>query len=304
MFKFSQLAIVCAGVGVLAACSGAGAPPTANVPAGPDWEYAGGVLFHHPHYAPTLRSAPAVAPLFFVIPYRGGPVMTVPKFYLTFWGYKTYGDPDKVQPLLEEYAKFMGGSAHNNIVVQYYEGKSGSQTYITNPKNQYGGSWDDDSAVPKSPTEAQVATEALQAVAHFGFHANAVYFVATAHKRSEVGFGTHWCSYHSYTFLKKQPITYAYFPYMPDAGTACGEGVVKAPSDESATDEGVTIFGGHEFAESITDPQLSSWIGPAGEIADQCQFSGWANETFRSKSYTMQPLASDANSACVQTYNP
>lgn len=303
MFKLSQLTVVCA-VGVLAACSG-GSPPVPNVPAGADWEYAGGVLFHRPHYAPTLRSTPAIAPLFFLIPYRGGSVITAPKFYFTFWGYKKYGDPDNVQPLLEAYAKSMGGSAHNNIEVQYYESASGSKTYITNPKNQYGGSWNDESAVPKSPTDSQVAAEALKAVTHFGLDANGVYFVATAHKRSEVGFPTHWCSYHSYTFLNKVAITYAYFPYMPDGGKGCGEGVVKAPSDESATDEGVTIFGGHEFGESITDPQLESWIGePSGEIADQCQFSGWANEPFGSKSYTMQPMGSDANSACVQSYKP
>lgn len=213
-------------LGVLAACNG-GSPPVPNVPAGPDLEYAGGVLFHRPHYAPTLRSTPSIAPLFFLIPYRGGSVITAPKFYFTFWGYKKYGDPDKVQPLLEAYAKSMGGSPHNNIEVQYYEGASGSKTYITNPKNQYGGSWNDESAVPKSPTDSQVAAEALKAVAHFGLDANGVYFVATAHKRSEVGFPTYWCSYHSYTFMKKAAITYAYFPYMPDGGKGCGEGVVR-----------------------------------------------------------------------------
>ncbi len=309
MFKPSRITMVlaCAAVGV-SGCSGRGAPSVPSVPSAPmgsDWKYAGGVLFHSPHYALARGVAPAVKPLFFRVPYLGGPVIIAPKFYFTFWGYKKYGDPQKVQPLLEEYAKVMGGSGHNNIEIQYYQGASGSKTYITNPAKQYGGSWDDKSPVPGKPTDAQIAAESLRAVGHFGYDPSAVYFIATPHKHSEAGFASHWCAYHSYTEYGTQPVPYAYFPYIPDGAKACGANAVKAPSDESGADEGVTIFAGHEFGETITDPQpFSAWNGPQGEIADQCQFSGFANEPFRTKSYTMQPMASDVDSACVQSYYP
>jgi len=53
---------------------------------------------------------------------------------------------------------------------------------IQNPKQQYGGSWNDESGVPNKPTDMQVAAEALKAVNHFGFDANGVYVIATGHK--------------------------------------------------------------------------------------------------------------------------
>ena len=127
------------------------------VPTGPGWRSAGGVLYHVPHYAASRSREPHIKPLYFQVPYLGGSVIAAPKFYFTFWGYKKAGDPNKVEPLLKEYAKSMGGSAHNNIETQYYEGATGTQTYITNPAKQYGGAWNDDAAIPKTPTDPEIA---------------------------------------------------------------------------------------------------------------------------------------------------
>jgi serine protease len=304
---FAAFAVAgCAGGGVAPVSSTAQSETPGFVPGGPGWIYAGGVLYHRPHYAVARGMASAVTPIFVYVPYEGGPVIVDPKFYFTFWGYKKIGDPDKVEPLLVEYAKSMGGSPHNNIETQYYQGSSGSPTYITNPAQQFGGSWDDSAAIPKKPTDLQVAAESLRAVSHFGYDPNGVYVVATAHDHSEAGFGPKWCSYHSLTADEKKPVVYANLPYMPDAGTQCGANILKKhPSGESAIDEGVTILGGHEFGESITDPQAysdSAWIGPSGEIGDECAWHGIANEKFGTKSYTMQPMASDATESCVQSY--
>jgi hypothetical protein len=259
-----------------------------------------------PHYARSL-AAPLVSPLIDYVPYDGGPVLTTPKFYITFWAYKKYGDPDKVEPLMIAYAKNMGGSPHNNIEIQYYEGTSGSKTYITNPKSQFGGSWDDESAIPSKPTDSQIAAEAVKASQHFGYDPNGVYVIATAHKHSESGFGPHWCAYHSLTSYNSKPLVYDNIPYMPDAGKVCGENIIAPPSDESGKDEGVTIMEGHEFGEAITDPHPytnSAWIGPAGEIGDVCAWHGIANDSFGSKTYTAQPMVSDASESCVQSYSP
>jgi hypothetical protein len=322
MRKFSRVASVLGPLVTLfvAGCAGAGVsplgPPTTQadasrfVPTGPDWIYAGGVLFHRPHYAATrsmaLSAESRVSPLLPYVPYLGGPVIITPKFYFTFWDFSSKkSDPDHIEPLLLEYAKVMGGSGHNNIEVQYYHGASKSKTYITNPSKQFGGSWNDNSAVPKSPSDPQIAAESLKAVGHFGYDPNGVYFVVTPHKHSEVGFGSKWCSYHSSAYYnKKTRIPYANLPYVPDAGSNCGANIIKPPSDESGTDEGVTIMAGHEFGESITDPRpFTAWTGPAGEIADICAFQHIANDPFGKKSYTMQPMVSDATRTCVQSYS-
>jgi hypothetical protein len=306
MRVFLTAAAAFAALAVAGCSGGTGAPIGGGLPNGVDWMTGGGMLSHRPHYALSRLAASAVLPAFASIPYLGGPVIVTPKFYFTFWGYKKAGDPDKLEPLLLDYAKNMGGSSHNNIETQYYEGKnSGSRTYITNPAHQFGGSWDDESAIPTKPTDAQIAQESVKAVEHFGYDANGVYVIATAHKHSEAGFGPHWCSYHSLTKDKKNLVVYANLPYMPDAGKTCGANIIKPPSDEMGVDEGMTIMAGHEFGESITDPQEytdSAWIGPDGEIGDECVWHGIANDKFGGKTYTMQPMVSDATEACVQSY--
>jgi hypothetical protein len=301
MLRSSHLAAACGCVVALATagCGGQGAAPVST---GLQPFYGGGPLLR-PHYALTRSAASRVVPLSVYIPYRGGLVIVAPKFYLIFWDYKKYGDADHLRPLLETYTKNMGGSGHNNIETQYYEKVHHKKIYISNPADQYGGSWNDEAPIPKSPSDPQIAAEALKGVAHFGFDPNGVYVVATAHKHSEAGFGTHWCSYHSDTEYNSTLIPYANLPYMTDAGKECGANIITPPSDESGTDEGMTIFGGHEYGESITDPYpYTGWWGVDGEIADPCAFVDIANDPFGSKSYTMQPMASDATTSCVQSY--
>ncbi|HVN68705.1 MAG TPA: hypothetical protein VMU38_03500 [Candidatus Binatia bacterium] len=257
-----------------------------------------------PHYAPTLSDAAAIRPDLAYVPYQGGPVIVDPKIYLIFWDYKKYGDPDKLQPLLESYTKKMGGSPHSNILTQYYQLSGSMKSFITNQTDQLGGSWNDESPSPKKPTDAQIAAEALKGAKHFGFDPNGIYVVATAHDRSEAGFGTHWCGYHSETpYAKKVDLPYTNLPYMPDAGKQCGANIITPPSDESGEAEGMTIMAGHEYGEAITDPfPFSSWSGVNGEIADYCAWHNMANDPFGNKSYTMQPMVSDATEACVQSY--
>lgn len=302
----NSLAFLC--ISALAGCVAGGTVFPATVPSGVDWTYADGVLYHRPHYALPLEPQSGNGPLFPYVPYLGGSVIVEPKFYLVFWDYKKYGDADKLQPLLEAYTKNMGGSSHNNIETQYYEKSGHRRTYITNPADQFGGSWNDESPVPRKPTDAQIAAEALRAVGHFGFDPNGVYVVATPHKHSEVDFGTHWCSYHSDASYDKNLIPYAYLPYMTDAGHSgnkCGANSIAPPADERAKDEGMTIFAGHEYGESITDPfPFTAWTGPQGEIADPCLTAPMANDQFGKKSYTMQPMVSDTTESCVQSYPP
>ena len=210
-----------------------------------------------------------------------------------------------MKPLLETYIGNMGGSSHNNIYTQYFEVLGSKTIYITNPSSQYGGAWEDDTNfTPRHPTDSQIAAEALRAVSHFGYNANASYVIATPHGRSTSGFGTQWCAYHSATSSGGRLVSYTDLPYMPDAGSSCGSNIISPPSDESGTDEGVTIVEGHEQGESVTDPNPpNGWYNNTyGEIGDICAWTNIQNDPFATKSYTMQPMFSNATESCVHSY--
>jgi hypothetical protein len=241
-----------------------------------------------------------------VLSYDNGPVLLKPKAYLIFWGYKRYGDPDKVAPLLEAYFKAVGGSSHNAVYTQYYDVAGGNTNYITNFKGQLGGVWfDEEHPVPAEPTDAQVAQESLHGVSHFGYNANGSYIVATPHGRNSQGFGTTYCGYHSATSDSGgNLVAYTNLPYVPDAGTACGADDIVPPKDESAKDEGVTIVAGGEYGASVTDPNPGTgWYNFAyGEITE-CTGRGIQNDKFGKKSYTTGALYSNASQSCVQEYS-
>src|SRR5581483_7827495 len=220
-----------------------------------------------------------------------------------FWGYKTYGDAFHVQKLLEQYTKAVGGTAYINVTTQYYEISDSQTIYISNPAVQYGGSVNDESPISKSPTDAQSAKEAIKAVKHFGYDPNGAYIVATPHDRASPGFGTHWCAYHNSTTYQGNVVAYSNIPYMPDAGSNCGADIISPPSDEGGKVEGVTVMAGHEYAEIYTDAApFSGWNGQVGEIADVCAWHNMANDPFGKKSYTSQPLLSNATGSCVHSY--
>ncbi|HXO17849.1 MAG TPA: hypothetical protein VN909_06735 [Candidatus Dormibacteraeota bacterium] len=279
--------------------------PMSHVPmTGAGWIYKDGVLYHTPHYMATAKAPRPDVSKAILLNYGNGPVLVAPKAYLILWGYGTYGDPDKVAKLLKVYTKHIGGSGHDNIYDQYYMVSGASTIYITNPKKQLGGVWSDNTnAVPTHPTDAQVAQEALNGVAHFGYDPNGSYVVATPTGHSSNGFGTQWCAYHSATSSSGKLVSYTNLPYMPDAGSSCGSNFTTPPSDETGTDEGVTIVEGHEYGESVTDPNPpSGWYnGQYGEIGDICAWQNIQNDPFGKKSYTMQPMFSNATQSCVQS---
>jgi len=85
---------------------------------------------------------------------------------------------------------------------------------------------------------------------------------------------------------------------MPDAGAGCGQGSVNYPG----TLDGVTIVGGHEQAETETDPfPNSGWIDANGaENGDKCAWIQLENNPFAG-GFPTQPLWSNSGSHCVQS---
>jgi len=258
--------------------------------------------------------------------YRGGVggigVETAPKVYVVFWGTQWNGnDPSGEASILQSFLAGAGGSRWLNSVTQYCQGVASGTTFCNgagqaagNPSGIYAGSWyDNASAAPSSPTQSQLAAEAVKAAGHFnntaaGSNNTTQYVIATATGNSASGFGTQYCAWHSSTSSSYGNIAYTNLPYMTDAGASCG-----ANYNGLGPKAGITIVGGHELAETITDQYPNGgWLdGGGAENGDKCAWisSGQgasANTTFSTGTFPVQSLWSNAfnsgSGGCVLSY--
>jgi serine protease len=179
---------------------------------------------------------------------------------------------------------------------------------VTNPKRQVVGTWVDASPLPGKLGTSSIAGEALRAVAHFGYDANADYMIFTPSGSSTTGFGTQFCAWHSSTSSSSGPVSFSNMPYQPDAGSACGMNFVNQTADSFGHGyfDGFSIVGGHEYAETVTDPFPSSgWLdGSGAENGDKCAWistgtGAAANTQLSTGSYAVQSLWSNASNGCV-----
>ncbi len=246
------------------------------------------------------------------------------KVYLVYWGSQwNSNDPSGEAAIQQNFFNSVGGSSWNNSVTQYCEGvASGSTTCsggtaATNPKGVLGGVWyDNASAAPSKPSQSQLAAEAVRAAAHFGNTAsgsnNTVqYVINTATGNNASGFGTQYCAWHSSTSSSYGNVAYTNMPYITDAGASCGANFVNSGS--AGLTDGITIVGGHEFAETETDIFPSGgWLdGNGSENGDKCAWisSGQgasANVSMNGSSFPVQSLWSNAFNGgaggCVLSY--
>jgi serine protease len=247
------------------------------------------------------RATQATSPLL----YHGGPVQVAPQIFVVFWGSSwnnSTGDPNGVGNQYKNFLSIIGGSRWLNSVTQYTQTGglhvgnlpgsfvAATQSYV-----------DTSSTPPRRPTQSQLAAEAAKAAAHFGINytANASYVVALPLGIKPSGFGTQYCAYHSSTTAAGHTIAWTNLPYMPDAGASCGAGSVNNPG----TLDGVTIVGGHEQAETETDPfPNTGWLDSSNaENGDKCAWMNLENNP-NAGGYPTQPLWSNANNGCVQSY--
>ncbi len=249
-------------------------------------------------------------------------VQTAPVVYLVLWGSQwNNNDPSGEEAILVNFLKSVGGSPWSNVDSQYCEGVA-SGTYTcggagTPAGNNivFGGAWfDNASAAPTNPTEADVAAEAVNAATFFGNTAagsneNTQYIIATPNGDSTVGFGTQFCAFHSFTASSSGNISYTDLPYITDGGTFCG-----ANFNGLGPDAGITIVEGQDLTESITDPfPITGWQDANNqEIADKCAWitsgkAAVANVTFPDgQTFPVQSLWSNAyhnnKGGCVMSY--
>ncbi len=257
---------------------------------------------------------------------HGGAIEQAPSVYVIYWGpqwasgFTTGGHTStEAQSYVQGFFGNVGGSSWANSTTQYCQGVAAGTTncagiagavFVNNPTRQLAGVWNDTSPVPSRLGTSSIAGEALNGVTHFGYHANADYMVFTPSGHSTSGFGTQFFAWHSSTSSSSGPVSFANMPYQPDAGAACGQNFVNG----NGFFDGFSIVGGHEYAETITDPFPSTgWVDGAGaENGDKCAWissgQGAAQNVTLSGgvSYPVQSLWSNAfNSGaggCVVSY--
>jgi serine protease len=237
------------------------------------------------------------------MPYQGGQVQTAQKVYVVFYGsqWGTTGsnglptvDPAGEAPLYTSFISSLYGAGDNwsTSTTQYCSGVAvgtincgTSGTHVTHPASSpLGGTWVDSGVKsPSRASDSQLASEAVRAAQHFGVSGtNVQIIVASPHGVKPNGFGTQYCAWHDNTTVNGVPTTFTNLPYISDAGSSCGASYVPVGSSGvSASTEGVTIVGGHEYAETVTDPLPEvklAWVDPAdsttgGENGDKCAWS-------------------------------
>lgn len=243
--------------------------------------------------------------------YASGPIQSAPAVYIVFWGWTS--DPAGVASYQEAFFNGAGGSQWNQSQTQYCNQTTdplgttcaAGATHVGNPTGLLKGTWSDNTnAVPQSPDDAAIQAEAARAAAHFGnttatSNASAQYIIDTPHGNSTTGFGTQWCAYHGMVASGYGGLSYTDFPYIPDAGSSCGQNIVNSGS--AGLLDGVSIVGGHEFAESETDPSPpNGWTDTIGaETGDKCAWiqagpGAVTDVTLSSGTFAVQSLWSNA----------
>ena len=207
--------------------------------------------------------------------YNGGSVQHSPHLYLLLWGPNWSSDPSQAASAsyLESFYSGLGVQPKDSWseITSLYGDGSGFPTFSG---SVYEGAFHDTSTPPGGVDQSQLAAEADAFASSHGITdlTDAQIVVATQSGTCPEGFyspncdgGTgDYCAWHSNS---NEP--YTNLPYILDAGGGCGEDIVQNQYD------GFSIVGGHEYAETITDPfPVSGWWIPAdgsgGEVADKC----------------------------------
>jgi hypothetical protein len=263
-------------------------------------------------YLPVRGAAKTSAPVRDLgsgkLAYHGGPVQADPRVYLVFWGpwwksscanQKGNGGAD--QSYLINFFHGRGTSTDQlSAVLDQYHGPGTTHTSF-NGQVLYGTAVDCNNP-PASATQDQLASVAVAYANYFKAHgqpinANTQIVIVSQHGTNPGGgFGSSYCAWHSWATDGSLALSYTNDPYMPDAGSSCGANYIRSPLD------GWSIVGGHEFAESVNDPQLSAWWDAAGyEIGDKCAWTNIYVQSLTTGQYAEQPEWSNGRNACRDT---
>jgi putative Ig domain-containing protein/ricin-type beta-trefoil lectin protein len=240
--------------------------------------------------------------------YQGGSVQHNPHVYLLLWGPDWSSDQSQktTASYLESFYAGLGGPQdHWSPITSQYGDSTGRPTF---PGSVYMGVYNDTSTPTTGVTASQLAAEAdaftatqditdlndAQIVIATQSGTCPAGFVASSCPSADQGVECAWHDSSNEPFIN--------LPYLLDAGSECGEDSV----NPSGTYDGFSIVGGHEYAETITDPYPpTGWLDPDGqdgEIADKCAWSLQSSDvTLSTGTFAMQPLWSDEADGCVMS---
>jgi hypothetical protein len=233
-----------------------------------------------------------------------------PRVYLVYWGtqwgtastdtngFATFsGDAHGIAPVQQAFFSGLGtaGETWSGVMTQYCDNAAvasvscnGSTARVAYPTGgALAGVWEDTArAAPAAATGHQLALEAIAAAGHFGntdgtANRDAQYVIVSPTGTDPDGWTdpvTGFCAWHDDTAdsalsggAASSPygaLAFTNMPYLPDVGSDCGSGFVNTPG----IDDGVTLVGGHEYAETLTDQfPAGGWTDASGnENADKC----------------------------------
>ncbi len=272
----------------------------------------GGIIYSRGRQPKASTTANACAEPDCPLVYNGGPVQHSPQVYLLLWGPNWSSDPGQ-QASAAYLRNFYSGlgvqpqDTWSDVTMQYGDG-SGTPAFSG---SVYMGAWQDTSSPPTGVGQSGLAAEADALASYLGISdlADAQIIVATQSGTCPAGFyapncaggSGYYCAWHA---ASNEPFTN--LPYLLDAGAGCGQDFV----NPNGTYDGFSIVGGHEYAETITDPSPGSgWWDPSdsggGEIGDKCAWvSPSGDVSLSSGSFAMQSLWSNSANGCVMAGTP
>jgi hypothetical protein len=237
------------------------------------------------------------------VSYHGGPVQTRPHLYVVFWGptWRTNKTEKTVARYVTAFYEGIGEPRDNWVkTLDQYHGKSGHPAF---GYELLAGVYFDTNKPQRSVTFADLAAEARKTAAHFRARntpdvdvvvaaqsgtcfakISGAVFVGNCGKQPSTPPRGAYCGWHSATDYGSSYLGFIDLPYMLNAPRFCPKNFV----NRSGSFDAFSLVGGHEFAESVTDPvpgpgwygwiDLHDNVSGGGEIADKCQ---WRGETWR-----------------------
>jgi hypothetical protein len=258
------------------------------------------------------------------IGYGGGPVQHNPRIYVVFWGpgwLNDSTDEAAANYLVNLYYGLGASGDLWSLTTSQYSDGTGHPTFGSHELVEYG---DDTSASPSEVTPSDLAAEAVLGANAFSItdvpDAQVVVVSQSGTCFSDGFAGSScqpvqaaYCGWHSYTGFGSGELSFTNLPFQLDAGSSCGEDFINSGS--AGEFDGFSIVGGHEYAESVTDPQPDSGYADladnvsGGEIADKCAWAGelWGTPDpagdvkLSTGTYAMQSLWSNATGSCVMS---
>lgn len=201
--------------------------------------------------------------------YNGGPVLlgTTTVYYIWYGDWGTNTAPS----ILEDFARFVGGSPYYNINTTYYDRSNRS---VSNSV-AYGGS----ATVTGTPYGTSLSDANIQSIVSSAISSkavpsdtNAVYFVLTSKEvTASSGFCTQYCGWHTHASIGGADIKYSFVGNPERCPASCS--MQATPNDNLGADGMASIIA-HELEEAVTDPDLNAWYDRRGyENADKCAWT-------------------------------